>query len=328
MAALPVLLAALTSDVLPQTPAPSTPAGPTFALVSIKRNAGGLPGFTSYERPDGGFTATNAPVSTLITRAYPPAIPIEMSGLPEWAASERYDVSATSSLSRPTPDDRMAMLRAMLADRVKLAVHVEKRAQPVYDLVLARSDGRPGPGMTPTEIDCAARIAAERAEAGAAHDAGTPPAARQVRDPNAPAPRCALRVVGDQLEGDTTVANLAMMLRTFTGRDVVDKMGLTGFYRVTMNFDSMAARGGPDFASPRSEAPSSLLTALQEQLGLKLQSSRANVGRLVIDRIERPTEDGREHARPDSMTYAQRFLPSCPQRIPLSAVPGVRYPRQ
>lgn len=291
MAALPLLLAALTSDVLTQTPAPSTPAGPTFDIVSIKRNASGALGFTSSDRPDGGFTATNVFVGTLIARAYPPAIPIEMIGLPGWATSERYDVSATSSLSRPTPDDRIAMLRAMLADRFKLAVHVEEREQPVYDLVLARSDGRLGPGITPTEIDCAARIAAERADAEAARDAGTPPPARQVPDRNAPAPRCALRIVGDQLEGDTTVANLAMMLRTFTGRDVVDKTGLTGFYRVTMNFDSMAARRRPDTASPQPDAPSSISTALQEQLGMKLQSSRADVGRLVIDRIERPTED-------------------------------------
>jgi uncharacterized protein (TIGR03435 family) len=183
------------------------------------------------------------------------------------------------------------MLRAMLADRFKLAVHVEKREQPVYDLVLARSDARLGPGITPTEIDCAARIAAERAAAEDARDAGTPPRAREGSDRNAPAPRCTLRVVGDRLEGDTTIANLTMMLRTFTGREVMDKTGLTGFYRVTMNFDSIAARRGADPAAQRPDAPPSIFTALQEQLGMKLQSSRAEVGRLVIDRIERPSKD-------------------------------------
>lgn len=70
---------------------------------------------------------TNVLVGMLISRAYPPSAPGDMIGLPAWATSERFDVSATSALSTPTPDDRIAMLRAMLADRFKLAVHFEKR---------------------------------------------------------------------------------------------------------------------------------------------------------------------------------------------------------
>ena len=144
----PLLLAALTSRVFTQTSAPPTPAGPTFDVVSIKRNtANALPFALPVERPDGGFRLTNIPVTTLIARAYLPAIPVEIIGLPEWARTERYDVSATSTIARATLDDRIAMLRAMLADRFKLAVHVENRERPAFDLVLARRDGRLGPGI-------------------------------------------------------------------------------------------------------------------------------------------------------------------------------------
>jgi uncharacterized protein (TIGR03435 family) len=87
---------------------------------------------------------------TLIGRAQvPPIAPIDMVGLPECAQRDRYDVRATSPLSRSaTMDERAAMLRVMLAERFKLAAQVEKREQPAFDLILARSDGRLGSGSS------------------------------------------------------------------------------------------------------------------------------------------------------------------------------------
>ena len=300
LAVLPLLSAALTAHVFTQISAPSPAAGSTFDVVSIKRNTTGALTFAlPVQRPDGGFRMTNIPVTTLITRAYPQAIPIEMIGLPGWTRTERYDVSTTSTIAKATPDDRIAMLRAMLADRFKLAVHLENREQSAYDLVLSRRDGRLGPGITPLDVDCDAQIAA-RAEA--ARDAGTPPPAPSRPDFNAPPPPCTLRVVGavlrdrggdrlgDLLEGETTMDNLATMLRVTAGRFVVNKTGLSGSYRVRMNFDSTAVRRGPDAAASAPDAPS-VFTAVQEQLGLKLESSRASREILVIDRLERPTED-------------------------------------
>src|SRR5215510_659795 len=104
--------------------------GPRFEVVSIKRNTSNALGSNgSSERPDGGFTLLNVPMMTLVARAQFPGIaPIDMVGLPEWSRTERYDVRVTSPLSRPaTPQERAAMVRAMLADRVKLVTHVEKR---------------------------------------------------------------------------------------------------------------------------------------------------------------------------------------------------------
>ena len=89
---------------------------------------------------------TNVPLTTLIARAYRGLRPADMVGLPEWARNERYDVSATSTLRQATADDRVAMMRAMLENRFKLAMHFEKREQPAYDLVVALSDGKLGSG--------------------------------------------------------------------------------------------------------------------------------------------------------------------------------------
>jgi uncharacterized protein (TIGR03435 family) len=271
------------------------PPGPTFDVVSIKRHVAqpGLPPFgsNSNQRPDGGFTMTNVPAALLISRAYSSA-PADMVGLPGWAMSERYDVSATSTLEKATGEDRAAMMRAMLADRFKLAVHFEKREQPVYDLVLARSDGKLGSGLTLIDTDCAPQIAAQRA----ASEAGDPPGPPVFPDLKAPPPPCTLRSVrgrtdpSDRMEGEATMASLAGFLRLSTGRVVIDKTGLPGSYRVRMNFDLFGSRRGPQI-DPAPETVPDVFTAAREQLGLKLESSKAVLDTLIIDRFERPTEN-------------------------------------
>ena len=87
------------------------------------------------------------------------------------------------------------------------------------------------------------------------------------------------------------MATLTMMLRAAAGRYVVDKTGLTGSYRVVMNYDRIAALRGPDTAASTPDAAPSVFTAVQEQLGMKLEPSRAVRETLVIDRLERPTEN-------------------------------------
>ena len=284
-----VVVLLFTSAVFAQTS-----SGPDlrFEVVSIKRNTSNALGSNgSSERPDGGFTLLNVPMMTLVARAQFPLIaPIDMVGLPEWARSERYDVSATSPFSRPaTPQERAAMVRAMLADRVKLAAHVEKRQLPVYDMVLARADGRLGVGIKPSEIDCVAKAAADRAAAEAAAAAGTPPARPTIPDFNAPPPACGPIRVGTGMEGDMTMESLARMLRASAGRPIVDKTGLKGSFRVKVEFDRFLG-GGPD-VTPSSNGLPTVFSALPAQLGLKLDASKAEQEVLVIDRLERPTEN-------------------------------------
>ncbi len=302
------LLLAGASTVSTQTPSPSPAQGPTYDVVSIKRNQASPTGRPEnpimIQRPDGGFTQTRVPIATLIARAYSAGPPADMVGLPDWAIREFYDVSATSSLTKATAEDRTAMLKAMLADRLKLAVHIEKREQPVYDLVVARADGRLGSGLTAIDADCAAEVAADRAAAEAAINAGTPPPRPQMPDFNVPPPPCTLRTValalrdrdrrppppGDVMEGEATLEILAQALRLSTGRVVLDKTGLQGSYRISMTFDAFAARRGPEVAATADAMPT-VFIAIREQLGLELKSSKAERDTLIIDRIERPSEN-------------------------------------
>jgi len=180
------------------------------------------------QRPDGGFTMVNIPLGTMISRAYPPAAPIDMVGLPDWVMRERYDVSATSTLTRSSQDQQTAMLRAMLADRCKLVVHMENREQPVYDLVVARSDGKLGPNLQPSEVDCEAKAAADRAAAEAALAAGTIPPRPALIELKGPPPPCSFRMSANSTEGGGTMDLLARLLRLSAGRTVIDKTGLKG----------------------------------------------------------------------------------------------------
>jgi uncharacterized protein (TIGR03435 family) len=291
MRALVLSLVFASTMVLAQGPAD----GLRYEVVSIKRNTSNALGSNgSSERPDGGFTLINVPMMTLVGRAQFPGIaPIDMVGLPDWSRSERYDVRATSPLGRPaTPQERAAMMRAMLADRVKLATHLETRDLPAYDLVLARSDKRLGPGIKPSEMDCVAKAESDRAAAEAARLAGKVPPPPTIPDMKAPPPVCGPLRLGNGIEGDTTMANLARMLRGLGGvdRPVVDKTGLTGSYRIKTEFDLAMGQRGPDLAPSQNALPT-LFTALQEQLGMKLESSTTMREVLVVDRLERPTEN-------------------------------------
>jgi uncharacterized protein (TIGR03435 family) len=278
-------VAVAATDVLTQSPATS---GQNFDVVSVKRNVSNTLGSDVTQRPDGGLTMLNIPAMTLIARAYDTA-PVDMVGLPEWARTERYDLNATASLSNPTPEQRAAMMRKMLEDRFKLVAHVEQRETPVYDLMLARKDGQLGPNIKRSEGDCEAKAAADRAIVEKTGRPAPPPPG--VFDFNAPAPQCSLRVNGPLMEGDLTMEALARMLRGATGRLVVDKTALAGSFRVALTYDRMAALRGPQTGEPTTGAAPSVFTAVQEQLGLKLESSRAMLQTLIIDRFERPSEN-------------------------------------
>src|SRR5688500_7632800 len=162
----------------PGSPSPcaaaSLPAA-TFDVISIRPNPGGANGFSVSGRPDGGFTMVNGTLSMLIARGYSGYTQILR--LPDWESSLRFDVNTTVDRANgvPTAEQRCAMARALLADRFKLQVHTETRDEPAFDLVLARSDGKLGPSVTRSDIDCQVRAAEQRAAAEAARAAGQPP---------------------------------------------------------------------------------------------------------------------------------------------------------
>ena len=242
----------------------------SFDVVSIKRNISGSQDI-SINAPNGtAYNVTNTPMRGTIMRAYQVK---NLAGVPPWVDDERYDITAKST-GKPDPNEVSAMLRTMLADRLKLKGHIEPRELSVYGLVVAR----PGhPGLKPVTLDCDAI----RAARDAATKTGQPPAPSAANG----APTCAYSWFGGAISsGGIPLPMFAGLLDYVAGRVVVDQTGLTGRYEFTLRFTppgtQPAADGSPDF-----------FTAIQEQLGLRLEPTRAPVDTFVIDQIERPSEN-------------------------------------
>jgi uncharacterized protein (TIGR03435 family) len=296
-----VLVVAAMRVAVSQTPARNEDTQPRFDVVSIKRSAAAV-NSAARDRPDGGFTRTNWYTSTLIAEAHPPTYRSDIVGLPEWAKKEGYDIKATSTLSRATRDDRVSMLRAMLAERFKFSAHFEKRERDAFELVVSRRDGSLGPGLKPIDIDCV-QMREERAAAEAA--TFSPPGG--LPDLSKPPPPCAFRMGAAShrnkganmddylLEGSGTIDDLARFLRGTTGvtggREIVNRTKLSRSYAVTMTFDRKSVFSLQPNAAPASDTGPDMRSALQDQLGLKLQSSRVALDTLIVDHLERPTED-------------------------------------
>ena len=271
-----VALASVAVGAQERIPAGPPPNGPTFDVVSIKRVTDIRDRRSIGEQPGGRFVVSGLAIAPVIRTAYPADIS-DLIGAPDWVTSEVYDLTAQAG--REVSREQMeAMLRAMLAERFQLAVHYETQERPVYAMVLARADGRLGPGLRRSELDCEAIQAARRAgskEALPPTVLGGPPCGMSMRG-----------AVGmEVLMGGRPLSALASSFGTGLGRAVVDKTGLTGNYEVKLSYmDKPKADAPPD-------APPDLFTALQEQLGLKLEPDRAPLKVLVIDRIERPAEN-------------------------------------
>jgi len=179
------------------------------------------------------------------------------------------------------------MLRSLLAERFKLAFHNETRDMPIYALMKARTDGKLGAGLTPATIDCAALGRGRRA-------GGPPPAPPQPGQKM----ECGMMIGPGKLNaGGMPMSNLATALAPQVGRIVLDKTELTGNYDFELTYapEALGSGGGPPLLNggpmPVDPNAPNLFTALQEQLGLKLDSQRGPVDVVVIDRIEQPAAD-------------------------------------
>jgi uncharacterized protein (TIGR03435 family) len=272
-----VSLAFLPVAAQERIPAGPPANGPTFDAVSIKRNVSDVINSRSVgERPGGVFMLSAMAIAPVIRTAYP-ADTSDLIGAPDWVSSEIYDLTARANRDVPR-DEMQAMLRAMLAERFKLAVHYEMQERPVYALVVARADGRLGPNLKRSDLDCDAIQAARRAGSN-----GPAPVTSNG------APACGMSMRGgtgmEVLLGARPLSTLASSFGSAPGRVVVDKTGLQGNYDVTLNYTLQPS------ANPQPGEPPSIFTAVEEQLGLKLQADRAPLRVLVIDRIDRPTDN-------------------------------------
>jgi uncharacterized protein (TIGR03435 family) len=291
--------------VAAQAPQAAAPA-PAFEVASVKPNKSG-DGRVMLGNQPGRFTATNVTLRMLIRTAYQ-LQDFQISGGPNWLASDRFDIVAkieagdqdAMPAGPPVPGQGptrlQLMIRSLLADRFKLTVHTETKEEPIYALVLARSDGRLGPELKKSDTDCAALMAAMR---GRGPGRGMPP-------PGPPPPGeripCGIRIgFGNMSVGGMTLAQFANSLGMFVGRVVLDRTALGGSYDINLTWtpDQMPQRppGTPADQPVRVNGVDvdpngpSIFTAVQEQLGLKLDSQRGPVDVLVVDHAEHPVEN-------------------------------------
>ena len=269
-----------------QAPVPN--AVLTYEAASVKPNKSGVQGSSIRRFPGGRLQATNMPLRALITFAYQ-LQPFQLVEDPGWIRNETFDIVAKMEGDPPPvmpgsgPDPHMVAMRTLLAERFKLAVHRETRQMDIYELVLARPDGKLGPALKPTTQDCAAMLAAARG--------GPPPG--PAPGPNSPVV-CGIRgLPGRLVAGAMPMALLASNLSGQVQRIVVDRTGLSGGWDFEITFAPERPLNPPpgvEFPPADPNAPS-LFTAMQEQLGLKLQSAKGPVDVLVVERVEQPISD-------------------------------------
>ena len=211
-----------------------------------------------------------------------------MVGGPAWFASDRFDVAAKAEGDPPVSEIRM-MLRALLEDRFQLRTHTETRDQPVYALVVARSDGKLGPGLRKAQIDCVGRTTTAVA---APFDPSEP-----CWPPGAFGPAAGVPITSGRLSfRGMTLEAFSRSLAPIVRRVVIDRTGLAGSYDA--DFDASAELPPPP-PPPGSGIPNpfdpknmpSIFSILTEQLGLKLESTRAAIDMLVIDAAEKLVDD-------------------------------------
>jgi uncharacterized protein (TIGR03435 family) len=239
-----------------------SPNVPTFDVASIRPSAADtIPSHISNPIHNAEFNAVNVTVRDLLEVAF--ALPeTQMLGGPDWAATERFDIKATAEPAMTEqltalPADqakllKRRMLQALLANRFRVSTHIENRDMPAFALIIAKG-GSKLERTTSTATD----LSGERGR---------------------------ISIKG----GNDSLTVLAFELSWRLGRPVINRTGLQGRYEITLTWaaDDDASAAGPEIAN----APS-LFTAIQEQLGLKLESGREPVPTLIIDHAEKPSEN-------------------------------------
>lgn len=254
------LLGLLAAACCAQTPtAPSAKVPIAFDVVSIKPNHTGAPGMVNRTPPD-GYSVENMTVRIILSDAFGIRADL-ISGGPGWLDSDHYDLTAKvagddlAAYHALTKEQRGQMLQAVLAERFQLVAHTVSKELPGYTLVVAKG----GFKLQPVAAD-------KRGGWGAGF--------------------------GDIRADGTSIATLCELLSQQLQQTVVDQTGLTGIYTFHLQWEQERPRSsGPADAAGEPSGLPALPTALEEQLGLKLVPGKAPVESLVVDGIERPTEN-------------------------------------
>jgi uncharacterized protein (TIGR03435 family) len=273
LGALLLLMAGVLLVLAPSAHAQSVPSI-GFDVVSIKQSRSAQGGMTILSPLDSDrILVKNATARAIIGEAYGIRLHDLIVGVPAWADSDAYDMDAkvaaadVGAFKKLLPMQRNPMLRSVLADRFHLKCHFETRALPAYALVIAKS----GPKLTAVQP----AILPDGQEDPGGIDTG-----------------------GGRIKGTgASMLPLVQLLQLLLGRPVLDRTGLTGRYNFTLRcaptYPAMrpVINGEVRPLSAEEGALPDLFTAIQEQLGLRLKGVRGPVTVLVVDHIEKPTED-------------------------------------
>jgi len=270
---------------------------PAFEVASVKADNSAAPPHSNFPlgpgdayTPTGGlFSATNFPLATYIAFAYKLiGSQLQYLDLPHWVMEERFDVDARA-LGNPTKDQMRLMMRSLLADRFKLAMHNGTRDVPVAALIVVKG-GKLGPRLRPHPSDSSCPLDAappSRTNPGGVIDGGFPTlcGGLLMLPPSVPgrvragARNVTLPFIANALSG------VAML-----ERPIVDRTGLAGNF--DFNLEWTPEIHGPIDPNVEIDATGPTFEqALRDQLGLKVESQRGTVPVFVLDHVERPTEN-------------------------------------
>jgi bla regulator protein BlaR1 len=283
-----VVLAYNQDPIGAQAPAATGPRA-AFDVTSVKPNKSGEMRVSMRIIPGNSYEALNVTLGAMIRMAYR-LQDSQVIGAPAWVDQDRFDIIGKAPAGEPL--NLQPRMQSLIADRFNLKAREETRDAPIYALVVANQNGKLGAKLRPSSVDCAA-IARGR---GNAPTAPMQPGMR---------PECGMmNGPGKMMGGGTTMAQLANSLSQFAGRTVIDRTGLSGTFDFELEFTpdpGLRGRGPGGGLPPAPPAPgservvdpagTSIFTAVQEQLGLKLDSQRGPVPVLVIDSVSQPTED-------------------------------------
>jgi uncharacterized protein (TIGR03435 family) len=268
---------------------------PSFEVVSIKPAPAVLTRIMIAPVAGGRFSVEGLNLKNLVARAYSVA-ETRVVGGPNWVESARYNIEAKAEGATIPAGQLQLMLQSMLEDRFQLKAHRETRELPVYELHVARGgvkmkmseDQTPlAPPAPPSPAEIAAMQAAMRG--GGARGAA----------PAGPPPRGMFNRGNGQMTGTAVpVTTIVNTLAQTLGRPVIDKTGLTGLFDISVQWTPGAEQAPGPFGPPPGGAPPpldptgpSIFTALQEQLGLRLESTKGPIDVVVIDSAEKPSEN-------------------------------------
>jgi uncharacterized protein (TIGR03435 family) len=256
---------------------------PAFDVASIRPNqdrAGG----TIQLQPNGRLMATGTTVKALILRAYA-LHQSQLIGAPEWIDVERFDIDARVATPPPGgPDGMLPLVRTLLTERFGLRVRPESRELPAFLLIHARNDRSLGSQVRPTQADCSGSAPVSLPDRKSIMEAWPPcgMAYTVTYVDGAGASKSRVRRSG------ITLKDFAPTLQGAVDRPVLDRTGLEGRYDIEYSF---AAQPNTNTTVVALQDVPSIGAALEEQLGLKLESQRTAVPVLVVDSVTRPTEN-------------------------------------